>query len=1226
MSNQFQLAGAQETKPVHFAPIFTNRFFQGLWTQRNPLRDAGSTRIEEKFYGSRGDAMIAGSNVEISNRLTPTRRPGCSIYNSATYTAVDYFYEFRLFSANIEQIYVMVDTATALYNGTGPSGQALVWTKSAGAGQTFMQYVANILYFSNGVDAKKWVQTLTVWTASTTYPINNLQTYFIDPAGNIEQLIGTVQTTITNVAITSNVLTLTVGTSTGITNGDSYPLWGLTTATFLNGSTITVTSTTGGAGGTVVAPFTHANYVSAADTGVIAMLQGGTPETGATEPSWNASSTAPNNITIDNTAIWANRGVTIENWGIVGPSTAVTASPPTVDINVGTSGWAANTFYSNTHVIIDANGGIQRITTPGVSGPGTPAWQAANAGLNTTTTDGTVVWTKIQTALSTSWSAHTAYTAGQFLVESAGGTNCLFELVAGTSVATFPSQITSYYFAHNHSFSGQCDLVYPTLISSALATYTTPVGEGSILFNWSNPPSDPQANPMILVLLNGAGEPITPPIPNPPSNPPPAFLFPWTGATSNYTQAVLANIAFPVGGQYSITIYHDDGMFWAMGPGVVSNQQPQLISGPINNPAPATKTAVQGYAFTGLNPTGANNNSGNFIDIFTVNIPAADTYPIEIDYCQFINQQELILYVNGVTPVPTPLESATVEPVWPAWTTNFAPAYPTITESQGQYVWTNIGPAADYNWKAKTNYITTSTITDINNNTEDPYRAGVTGTVAPASWATGVNQLTLDAPNLTWINQGPAGAAPSGTVSTFVGGWSYCLALVNTLTNTVSNAGLVTVATGNFTGSPGVLISGGLPANIDPQVDYVAIFRTDDGGSTYFLVPGSQNSIYTTTLAQYQANGFVDLTPDTNLNILIEAPLAQQNTPPPTGFINATYHLGRIFGSVGNTVYWSIGPDTVVGNGNEGFPPLNTAVFPSLVKRIVPTSLGALIFTVSDIYLISGQGTSSSPLFPYPYAAGIGLLSYNALAVNGTTIYLFTADSQLISLDPSSGLSQIGFPIGDQFTLSNWNPATAYVAWHVAGSQDIALYVSDGATGWFRMTPTAAPESGLTWSPFATIIGGVKAVQSVEVLPGLHKLLLGPVTSGMILKRDLSVYQDNGNSYTANFTIGSIVLAQPGQVAELAFITTDSNAIGSKPSLAVLIDEIGGTPEALPRFTQDPPQLVPSSTVYSQRFYFSQSQSPALCRHLQIEVVWPAENAGNELLAMTIFGAYMQED
>jgi hypothetical protein len=1238
MANQLSLAGAQETKPVHFAPIFTNRFFQGIWTQRNPLRDAGSTRIEEKFYGTRGDAMIAGANVEISNRLTPVRRPGSSVYNSQTFTDVNYFYEFRLFDTNTEEIKVMVDTASTLYDGTGPDTKTLVWTKSAGAGQTYMQYVANTLFFGNGVDQKKWLQTLLTWTPNTQYDINDLQTFVIDPNGNVEQLIGTSITKIINVEVQSNVLTLEVGTTDGLTVGDTYVLWGLTTATFLNGYSITPTELT--AGDLVIAPFTHPDYTTTNDTGAVMQQVGGTPESGATEPTWNTDSTQPNNTTIDGTAIWANRGSTIENWGIVGP-TSTAGGTVTVNRGVGVIGWQAHTFYSNTQVSVDTQfsgqTNIWQVSTKGTSGTSNPFTTNPTAG-TTTVTDGTVQWECIASTFSgnSAWSAGAAFTPGDVIVANAAGTNCVFE-VAPQSYPTYAmvggDYVTANFYPHASHFSGQCELRNPIDGTNNPGAGSYPlVGSGvgnSVLFNPNQLGGSGSATPLQWGQITQAGD-IT------------GYFAPYTGATpGNYTMVVFGNFDIPKPGQYNFTIFHDDGMFW--GVGASSGSQAQAISGPNNCPAPqATLTALQGYQVMG-----ANNVNGVYQDNYVVNFPVAGTYPFEIDFAKSDNSgQFCCLYCNGQTPVPGSAETGTTQPVWPSFSLTFAPAYPTAQESNGSSMggldgelwpqastgpgpikWQNVGPITDYAWQSGIQYQTTSstTIIDPNNNIQDPYEAGVTGTTEPI-FATGINQLTKDNPNLTWINQGPASAPGPGTLSTFDGGWSYTIALVNSLTNTVSNAGPVSTFTGNFIGSPGITISGGLPADIDPQVDYVAIFRTTDGGATYFLIPGTGNTFYTTTLSQYQANGYVDTNPDANLNILLEAPLAAQNTPPPTGLINLTYHLGRIFGSVGNTVYWSSGPDSPIGNGNEGFPPLNSAVYPSLVKRIVPTSIGALVFTVSDMYLLSGQATASSPLFSQPYATGIGLLSYNALAINGTTIYMFTADSQVISLDPSSGLSQIGFPIGDQFEQSNWNASNAYVTWHVSGSQDQALYIADGSTGWFRMTPTAAPESGLTWSPFATIGGGVLAVQSVEVTPGVHRLLLGPVTSGPILMRDVTTWADNGNPYEATFTIGSIVLAQPGQVAELAFITTDASAIGSKPMLAVLIDEVNGNAEALPNFTNDPPQLVSPSSLYSQRFYFSQTQSPALCRHLQMKVTWPAENYQNELLSMTIFGAYMQED
>jgi hypothetical protein len=68
--------------------------------------------------------------------------------------------------------------------------------------------------------------------------------------------------TITNIAITTNVLTVTCTNTFEV--GETVNLQGLTTATFLNNQTVIVASA---GGGSFTANYTHANYPSAADTG-----------------------------------------------------------------------------------------------------------------------------------------------------------------------------------------------------------------------------------------------------------------------------------------------------------------------------------------------------------------------------------------------------------------------------------------------------------------------------------------------------------------------------------------------------------------------------------------------------------------------------------------------------------------------------------------------------------------------------------------------------------------------------------------------------------------------------------------------------------------------------------------------------------------------------------------------------------------------------------------------
>jgi predicted outer membrane repeat protein len=73
--------------------------------------------------------------------------------------------------------------------------------------------------------------------------------------------------TITNVSLTSNVLSLTAGGGLGFpwgSTGQKFTITGMATNTFLNNQTLTVTSNNGSI---LTAAFTHANVVSGADTG-----------------------------------------------------------------------------------------------------------------------------------------------------------------------------------------------------------------------------------------------------------------------------------------------------------------------------------------------------------------------------------------------------------------------------------------------------------------------------------------------------------------------------------------------------------------------------------------------------------------------------------------------------------------------------------------------------------------------------------------------------------------------------------------------------------------------------------------------------------------------------------------------------------------------------------------------------------------------------------------------
>ncbi len=135
MANALQAAGSHADHESGWAPIFSNRFFWGLVTNRSPLRSPAGI-IYEQYYKLGGtDTMIGGLNVEVSDRLTICRRPGNTaglstfISSSNIPDIPDAFYSFHEIGGVIR---VFVDTPTAPYliggfaNGSGTASQGVI--------------------------------------------------------------------------------------------------------------------------------------------------------------------------------------------------------------------------------------------------------------------------------------------------------------------------------------------------------------------------------------------------------------------------------------------------------------------------------------------------------------------------------------------------------------------------------------------------------------------------------------------------------------------------------------------------------------------------------------------------------------------------------------------------------------------------------------------------------------------------------------------------------------------------------------------------------------------------------------------------------------------------------------------------------------------------------------------------------------------------------------------
>jgi hypothetical protein len=1094
--NELSKKGAQPSRQPKYGVLWNNNFYQGIVTQRNPLR-ANLGHIEEEFYGTQV-CLLDGLNAEVSSKLTLVRRPGSSIYNSQTFPQIDRFYSWHLFNSNTEQTKVIADTASVIYDATGPSTKTTLFTKSVGAGKSSFLSVGNTLYFSDGVDVEKVVGSLLSWTASTSYDQGN---FIVDSNGYLQVVIGSQTATITNIVITGGTATLFFDPATqlSIPVGTKLSLAGLTTVPDLNGTTQTVTAVLNGQQVQFASALIQSPHV---ETGT-ASTGTGMSGPGPSQPTWAITLGA---VTQDlSVGAGASVTATISGGAVTGFTGLIGGSnytsPPVVAITGGGGlGATATATVSGGQItgVNLVNGGSGFSTPPTVTFISTGA-QWENAGLQTenwgiATPVATPLVTQAPAPSSSSWAQNTWY-APLFVIEvTVGGTSYLFQLTsAGTTGTSAPA-------------------------------WDTTTGHITI---------DNNGAPLVPAQWTCLGTPA------------------WAAATP-YAVGDIIEASF----SYYITVY----------------------------------TPVQ------------------------VNV-APPGYPPQWVTEQVATQQQI--NASCVFQCTTAGTSGTSTPYWTSGIGTTVTE--TTTAGSGALVsWINQGAFASNAWPgASQNLSLVTQILDSNGNLQQVQAFGETGAgaVPTGGWSTTTGAYTIDNTQ-TWLNAGPYSAANTGA-------WIYAYSYVNSVTDTVSTAdpqsAPILVSAGNLAVIQGV-------GSSDPQVDEIYIWRTVQGGSTLFYLDqipnpgGGKTWIYT------------DTTPDTGLNELIEAPIDDANDPPPAGISALVYHLERIWGAVNNSVYFSAGPDALVGNGNEAWPPANVFVFPDTVIRMFPSTSGLYVFTTADIYLIQGLGTSSSSFFSTPFTTGIGLSSYDAFAVNGSILFLYTSDNQILTLDPSAGMSEVGFNIGDQFPTSTFTSLQTQLTWHISGSADKGLYVSDYANTWWRMCPTPSPEAGGScWSPKATIAAGFSSVQSIETASGVHTLLIGPPSGGgPILKRDSTVHADNGAAYNAYAVLGSMVLAQPGQEAHAAFFTADSVAVGTPITLAVQLDEIApvssGYFEPLTEYTNDPSQLSPSLSTYAQRFWLSQTQLPALCRHLQVLINWGTDVVKNELLSLSLVGSYESEN
>lgn len=1253
MPSQLQLAGAQPQKQPKYVPLFIDRAFTGIYTQRSVLHDP-SDLITAKFYGGRPDALWMGTNVELTNRLTLQRRPGCIAFSADLYpTPPLRTFAFELTDGTIR---VLVDT--------GSSGTLAITSASNASGSPLT----------------------TVYHG--TFPGAGSNAY----VGLKVQIAGFVTNSANNGTYTvtaSTITTLTVNNTNGVAETIAATAFtaGATYWDVQNGVTTLIRAKSPCAGQSYFVAVAGILYVGdGCDNWIYQPTGGG----------------------------GANSGTTVFGFGIPEPLIAPTVK--VTESGQASVGWMPSTVFSTMGLIYDTGSSTifqlqsvnalgTNLTQFGSTGSGQPAWNQTPGGTTLDNTGGgTITWTNKGPIVS--WTAHTVYnnatvggTATQPCIIYDPVTKICYVMSTANSSATSGSTVPVFNPGlGQHTIDGGCIWIpvgssdlqawlpnhsYPKIGTVANQDSLTAIVELSGLQNGL--PTVASGQTLYFQASGGgtSGSGYTPfgTTPVGSGN---------TVSDNDLTWLSLGSYTWVLNTQY--TAWTANGVPFSALVDSNGNFQVCVQSGTSGGTQP---TWGSGYGVKTTDGSVVWTNVGDAMS-WTAN---QQWYLPSVGFAPPSQSQPyggaFVTDTNSPTDIEYTVNSGLSGLTAPTWATS-TPGY---TDDNGtSFTVTSVSVSG-----TTTTYHGTFTagpfgtflsgqqvfITGFSNAGNNGYvvaKVGASGTTFTTTTAGQVNESASAhaQTGLIWFNDGPFSQCSLPFSFGFAYSYSYesrsltdfySVNIIGTsappvppgltnplppptgsLTGDVSSAAPVTQITGSNTGAV-ITIYG--PLSTDPAVDTVIIWRSADsaaGGANMFeltVIPNVQGTAPGTPIGFWSFQDCLPSAPATingvsfpGLDTLISAPIDGVNNQPPTGFLPMIYNFERIWGSVGSTVFFSAGPDSLVGNPNTQFSTSDNLPFLATVVRIVKVAQGSIVFLTDSIQEIQG-GPSTGSFYSVELAAGVGLGNYNGLDTYMGEMYFFSADGQLMTLNPALSAQTIGFPLGDQFANlpssgvsdATWTPSKVYVAALQAGI-DNALFVGDGSTGWYRCNPHQVPGAGQgpqpVWSPFATITNGCQMLYTTEISPGIKKLLIGSTLPNQpILERSLSVFTDNGTQYDANFVMGAIGLANSGQLAVLKHLEMDFsqpgyNTTGYKPTVSFLIDELAGTfiPFTLAP-VYDPPSIygrTTSPTSYSpNRYYFSGTRAIARGRFIQIKVDFGTTPNGDEINNMTLFGRLLVE-
>ena len=1168
MPSPLEAAGAQ-IQPTSAAPLHVNEFFTGLWTNGSPFGPGAVPFLYARFYGaSRYDRLVGGSDMEISPRLTPIRRPGHTVYNPGPFPPINRFFEFRALTATDEFIHLLADCdapTDVLVNGDF-SGGTTGWVFQPGWSLGSATGIGPLAIFLGPGTAAVENTTQIPCVAGEVVNANcqalgepgatgaaNLRITFYDAGGTAIGFSHPSANVPANYIWTTATVSQTAPTGTAwaiidfaVTGSTSAPRWAATTF-----------------------------YAATGSTGSPTVREVTQPSTNTILWEKNPAAGRTGFVSVGN-IIYAGDGYNLHQWVTSGQS------------------WTANTQWLPGQFIIDPNGNIQMAV-------GSITATIVNIQVDDVILSGGLHGRKVTLFFLNSTPFDVPdniaiTTSGLTTVPAANETTPYTVIV--TSVlqcswveATTTIPITAYAVETGAATtgSGVSGATPPTTWNTALGLVTQDGGNqwinmGSAIVPWGAP------GPTTAPHVTTTGAPTTFPL---------IAVSTWYSPSSFVIQDSNGNLQqLVVGGATGSA-----APTWSATVGAITNDggcQWKCLGGSAwqaNHAYAVGDTIKVTYTYTTVTYQWTSDGHGGFIQV-----------PVNTQVTTTSFFQALTAGLSGANQ--------------PNWLNGIS-----VVTTDNQVQWKNNGPTGSgSSWPGATLNLSTATqVVDPLGYFQTATKQGETGATPPGGgYNTATGGTTNDGTQI-WTNAGPY--SPAATEA-----WHWAYSGKSSITGAISNASPISAPLIPGLGQVPVIQGQGLaePPWDTIVLWRTAAGGSTLLYNDEFPNPGPNSTwIYTDTTLD---PGNVATGGQGTLNPFITAPISGSNDPPPSNFVPQCYYLGRIWGYCNNVLRWTGGPDTTTGDGNSTMPGVNQFTLTSKGVVCWPTSVGLICFTTTDIWAVLGQGTDASPFYVVNFQQGVGIASADAFGVNGSTAYTMLTSHQVVSIDPGAGELEVGFPIADLFdTVMDPNLAyitwhqgrSADTALYVANGSDFwyrmaAVSAPESGNVWSPVAQIHSP-------------GQVRAMASIEITPGEKKLILGPNVDGNpILMRDPSVRADNGVTYPAEIIKAPVVLAQPGTTAGVQFVVTEEKAIdGSTPlSVEMLFDEmldyvhVGVADLRLLRNrSNDPPNLPKQKSVTAQRLWGSQDPSTVIkCRFYQEVLSWPAEDYPNELYTDTVYG------